>query len=391
METARLMKVIYAVGSRFAGPGVGTVAYHAVRGLHQHGIDYQVICGSCRPTSLPSERISTIGLPSRALRRIATFDRSGNIFRLHSVIFDNWARQLLQPADAFYVWGNDGLKSIKKAKELGAIALVGCASPHPAFHANLLREEYARWELSFPVSRASEERAVAELSVADGVVIPSEFVRKSFRTEGFPDRKLVLVPFGTDTDRFHPIERPATAPFRVVFVGGVRIEKGVPYLLEAWRQLGWRDAELHVLGAVDPPARPLLRRWSSLGGVHMVGYRRDPSTFFQSADVFALPTIAEGSALVTYEALASGLPVVTTPNAGSVVRDGVEGFIVPIRDVSALARCLEQLRSDNGLRQEMAGAARKRAEHFTWQRYESAFAQALASLVRACAGGRAPG
>ena len=65
-----------------------------------------------------------------------------------------------------------------------------------------------------------------------------------------------------------------------------------------------------------------------------------------AADVFVFPSLFEGSAVVTYEALACGLPSVVTPNAGSVVRDGLEGFVVPPRDVEALAARMEQLGDD---------------------------------------------
>jgi glycosyltransferase involved in cell wall biosynthesis len=98
---------------------------------------------------------------------------------------------------------------------------------------------------------------------------------------------------------------------------------------------------------------------------------------YQQADVFTFPTIEEGSALVTYEALACGLPVVTTPNAGSVVRDGVEGLLVPIRNVEALAAALECLRADERLRREMGRAARARAEEFTWDGYGETLARVL--------------
>ncbi|MDQ7028789.1 MAG: glycosyltransferase family 4 protein, partial [Ardenticatenia bacterium] len=98
------------------------------------------------------------------------------------------------------------------------------------------------------------------------------------------------------------------------------------------------------------------------------------------ADVFVFPSLQEGSALVTYEALACGLPVVTTPNAGSVVRDGIEGFLVPIRDVEALAARLEHLRADEGLHLEMGQAARRRAKAFTWEHYGDRLADTVRSL-----------
>ena len=76
-----------------------------------------------------------------------------------------------------------------------------------------------------------------------------------------------------------------------------------------------------------------------------------------AADVFVFPSLFEGSAVVTYEALACGLPSVVTPEAGSVVRDGVEGFLVAPRDVLALAERMEQLGNDPGLRDRMSAAA----------------------------------
>jgi glycosyltransferase involved in cell wall biosynthesis len=90
-----------------------------------------------------------------------------------------------------------------------------------------------------------------------------------------------------------------------------------------------------------------------------------------AADVFVFPSLFEGSAVVTYEALACGLPSVVTPNAGSVVRDGVEGFVVRPRDVEALAARMEKIGSDRELRTRMAGAARARAMTYNWPRYHA--------------------
>jgi len=135
-----------------------------------------------------------------------------------------------------------------------------------------------------------------------------------------------------------------------------------------------------MVGRIETGYRSMLTRWDGLPGVRLAGYAPDPISLYQQADVFAFPTIEEGSALVTYEALACGLPVITTPNAGSVVRDRVEGSIVPIRDVDVLAAALERLRTDEQLRQEMGQAARKRAKEFTWQGYGDTLAQMYKSV-----------
>ena len=90
---------------------------------------------------------------------------------------------------------------------------------------------------------------------------------------------------------------------------------------------------------------------------------------FRRADLFVLPTLAEGSALVHLEAMAFALPVITTPQCGAVLRHGREGSIVPARDPLALADQIQLLLEDRPRRDRYAAAARRRARQFTWARY----------------------
>jgi glycosyltransferase involved in cell wall biosynthesis len=373
--------VLYSIGSKFGGGGIGTIAYYGALGLYRHGMLGRVLCGSYRLGEIPPEKIRAVGLPDRVLRKLASMDSSGWLWHLQAVLFDAWASRHLEPADVFHVWGNYGLRSLHRAREMGMVTVVERASAHPVYQARLLKEEFARWGLPFRSSQVVIARALAEMTLADYILIPSDFVRQSFLEERFPEERLIQIPFGVDTTRFRPSEAPAARPFRALFVGQVGIRKGVPYLLEAWRRLGWRDAELWLVGRVLPECRPILERYRDLPGLHLVGHLDDPVEAYWQADVFVFPSIEEGSALVTYEALACGLPVVTTPNAGSVVRDGVEGFIVPIREVEALAAALERLRADEQLRREMGRAARARAEEFTWDKYGDQLADVFGGLI----------
>jgi glycosyltransferase involved in cell wall biosynthesis len=137
--------------------------------------------------------------------------------------------------------------------------------------------------------------------------------------------------------------------------------------------------EFRVAGNVAPriSARPECRRLKFLGRVP----RDQIAGEYQQADVFVLPSLAEGSAEVTYEALAAGLPVITTRASGSVVRDRVEGRIVPERDPAALADAIEQVVGDRALRDRMAVAARARARDYTWPRYGERLIGALRSMT----------
>src|SRR6202040_262152 len=114
---------------------------------------------------------------------------------------------------------------------------------------------------------------------------------------------------------------------------------------------------LQLLGPLPvnlDPLKPYLDLVEPLGRVS----QSEMPARMASADVFVFPSLFEGSAVVTYEALATGLPCVVTPSAGSVVRDGVEGFIVPPGEVEPLAERMERLGDDPALRQAVGLAAR---------------------------------
>jgi glycosyltransferase involved in cell wall biosynthesis len=373
-------KIIYSFGNKFAGAGMGTTAYYEARELYRHGLVQRLLCGAYAPTEIPAEVIRAIGLPNRALCKLASLEPSGWLWYVQAVLYDAWAARHIAQADLFHVWVGYGSQSLRRAKAQGMTTVVQVVSSHPNFQNRLMREEFARWGQTWPVWDAGLARMLREIDQADYILIPSDFVRESFLAEGIPESKLIQAPFGVDVSRFTPAKTSEARPFRVVFVGQVGLRKGVPYLLEAWKRLGWRNAELWLVGRVLPEIKEVLKTYAELPGVRIVGFSGAPATAYQQADIFVLPSIEEGSALVTYEAMACGLPVVTTPNAGSVVRDGVEGFIVSIRDPDALAERIDQLRSDADLRREMGYAARTRATQFTWEIRGETLARYYSSL-----------
>jgi glycosyltransferase involved in cell wall biosynthesis len=122
--------------------------------------------------------------------------------------------------------------------------------------------------------------------------------------------------------------------------------------------------------------QPLCRNLVFLGRVPRERIHEE----FAAADVFVLPSLAEGSAEATYEALAAGVPVVTTPAAGSVVRNGIEGRLVAERDPFALADAIAEIVEDRDKRDRMSVAARERARDYTWERYGERLVGALRSL-----------
>jgi len=212
--------------------------------------------------------------------------------------------------------------------------------------------------------------------MADVVICASDFTQSDVLSLASEVRAQVI-PYGVSDDWLAIPRSPV--PGRILCVGTVGLRKGQHYLAEATRILQSRGVrcDVRIVGPHDPVAvaRPEFRGPSYLGQIPRELVRSE----FASADVFALPTVADGFAIAHLEALACGVPVVTTPNCGSQVRDGQEGFIVPIRDARALAERLEQLISDRALREEMSRAARRRAAELNW----GAFGNLLLAATRA--------
>ena len=380
-------RVLYSIGVRFAGGGIGNVAHHGVSGLYRHGMLRRLLCGSYRSTEIPDACIRSLGPLSRLLRKLAVYDPGRfRITSFHNVLYDRWVRRNLEPCDIFLSWNGFGLQALRKAKAGGARTAVYRASSHPLEQARLLREEHLRWGQRHESRGAAVDRATTEIQEADYVVIPSDFVYQSCLKQGLEPHKLIQIPFGVDVTRFHPPGAPpAEIPFRVLFVGQLGLRKGAQYLLQAWEKLRWSDAELWLVGRVQTDFEALLRSYRHLPGLRLQTHIADLAPFLRRGHLFIFPTIEEGSALAVYEAMASGLPVITTPNAGSLVRDDQDGYIVPIRDVETLAERMEALRTDAQRRSEMGKAARRRVEPYTWRRY----ADALAAKLDEVAGARA--
>ena len=208
--------------------------------------------------------------------------------------------------------------------------------------------------------------------------------REIERLYGVEDTRVSVIYNGVDLERFHPDHAAAhrtaaRAEARVsgdtpvlLFAGSGYERKGLATAIEALPLLG--GARLAVIGRGDEA--PYRRQAATLGvseRIRWLGLRRDLERWYGAADVLVLPTRYEPFGNVHLEALASGLPVVTTTAAGGaeVVEDGKNGAVVAPNDARALAAAVTRLLSEN--RALLAEAARRAAEPYTHQRQAEAF------------------
>jgi glycosyltransferase involved in cell wall biosynthesis len=214
------------------------------------------------------------------------------------------------------------------------------------------------------------ERLEIECALADCILVGSTFVKRSFIEMGHAAEKVSVVTYGVDTEQFSPRMAPRNdGVFRVLFVGQIGQRKGMSYLLRGYELFRRHDTELHLVGRYGS-GYEVYQRYADLYRHTRSVPHGDLPALFHQADVFVFPSLIEGMPLVVLEAMASGLPVITTTHGPcDVVRDGVDGFFVPIRDAQAIAMRLDQLYRDPSLKEEMGRNARAQALRHTWSDY----------------------
>jgi len=277
---------------------------------------------------------------------------------------DAYASRHLADSNALIALSGSGLKSGRMMKRKGGIYICDRGSSHIRYQQELLREEYQRWGLVFRgVDARILKKEESEYEEADGVAVPSEFVKRSFIEMGVPEEKLHKVPYGIDLKRFQKVADTSKDEFNVIFVGQGSLRKGLLYLLDAFRRLRHPRKSLTVIGSLHPEVLQSLNT-QSLDHVKFLGNVSNVKLpmHYSRAHVFVLPSIEEGFGMVMGEAMACGCPVIATSNTGArdLFQDGQEGFIVPAGDASQIALKLQVLMEDADLHSRMSQAAASR-------------------------------
>ncbi|TWT05751.1 glycosyltransferase family 4 protein [Reyranella sp. CPCC 100927] len=307
-----------------------------------------------------------------------------SLLRWRNARFDRLVAARIRRERPHIFIGFDGSceQSLRACQETGTVSLLFQAIGHLRSGLRILEEE-RRLHPEFattPLGDTSEgwiERNTREALLADRVIVPSDYVRETLADNGRAPATIDLLPYPVDTERFTPATAPRPpAPLRALFVGQVGMRKGVKYILEAAKLLDRHDIQIVLVGGIVDGTEWLQPYHGRYRHIANVPHAEMPA-IFRDADIFVFPSLHEGSAMAINEALASGLPVIVTPNAGAVARDGIEGFVVPIRDAAAVADRMARLADDPALRQRMARAARGRAQAHD----ATAYSRNLAALL----------
>lgn len=367
---------------KFAGGGLGNIAYHAASGINEKGYLKKVLAPAYNNSEIDSKLIKTFPFGT-------VTDQIHSRIRNHYIkdtIFDTWASHYIEDCDIFYGWAHHSLYSIKKAKEHGAITFIDRGSVEIITQNNILKNEYAKHGLTVaPIDKRIIERSLQEYDEVDYIAVPSTFVYDSFVDSGYSEDKLFLNPLGVDTERFTP-SKNNDGIFRVIFMGLISIQKGIPYLLRAWNELDLENAELLLVGHERPDIKEILNKELKLNkhkNIILRGNTSKPEEEFRKSTVFVLPSTQDGFGSVVVEAMACGLPVIVTENTGAkdCVCESANGFVIPVGDVEVFKEkilwCYENVETCH----RMGENARTNIAEYTWENYQKRLVEKFEEIV----------
>lgn len=287
-----------------------------------------------------------------------------------------------------YAYEDCAERSFEAAGELGLRRIYDLPIAYWETAQRLLREEarrYPQWEPTLGGTRDSNEklsRKTRELELSEMVICPSAFVLESLPVKVRAAKKCVVAPFGSPRivteDRSSMSNKTDTAPLRFLFAGALTQRKGLADLFAAMKLVGAKDAELVVMGS---PILPMSFYRSEFAGFVYEPPRAhaDVLRLMQSCDVLVLPSIVEGRALVQQEAMACGLPLIATRNAGGedLIVEGKTGFLVPTGAPAAMAEKIVWFQQNRAQLPAMSAAARAKAAELTWPDYGAKILHAI--------------
>lgn len=380
VKANRPLRVLYSFAQTLGKPGISNTAANQVRGLIAQGFEVWLYC-----TSLATEVegaksvvqtmvVAGQRLPNRAL---GFYGADRGAYHYHDRRVAYALRRLASEIDLVHCWPGGCIHTLRTARQLGVRTFREVPSAHTESAFQLAAREASLLNLKLPrghshrFSRLRLERERAEYRLADVLLVPSEYVERTFLERGFPPEKLVRHQYGFDPTRFRPnptkVVRPASRPFTALFVGRCEPNKGLHHALRAWIDSGVADRGRFVIcGSFFPAYRRRLAPLLAHPSVEVRGFVADVAQVMWDADVLVLPTVTEGSALVTYEAQACGCVPVVSDAAGAPCRHLEHGLVHRAGDVRMLAEHLRMLEQDRELLARLRANVLARREELTW-------------------------
>jgi glycosyltransferase involved in cell wall biosynthesis len=371
----RRMRVLYSFPHKLGAQRICHIAWQQVNGLVAAGADVLVFPGVLhKPPPKGAKAHQTLALGK--LRISYKLLGTKHACALHDYIVARRIAKMAGQIDIIHTWPLGALRTLAVAKRLRIPTVLERPNAHTRFAYSVVDKECRRLAVSLPRrhEHAYQEdvllREEEEYESACRLLCPSDFVVRTFLDEGFPSDKLVRHTYGFDPDVFFPNNQAANRQrgLTVLFAGVCAVRKGLHFALEAWlRSPAHREGTFSIAGTFIPAYAEKLSHMLSHPSVRVLGHRTDVPELMRKSDILILPTIEEGSALVTSEARASGCVLLVSDASGAVCMHMKNALVHQPGDVKTLSEHITLLHENRGLLESLRACSLSTVHEITWQ------------------------
>jgi len=366
--------VINIVNSIISKPGnIGVRTGKIIEELNHKNIKNISFSRGCKEIMPSNKNMSLFGNIARLLNAYRIYVNPRYNHRIIDIwLFDIFVSvfspKIIEENTIVHLW-EFSPKIIRNFKEKGCFVLLDVPIA-PSSTTKTLKQDYANTGLQYHEKNDCFEKQSFEL--ADHIVVPSIFVKKELIKSGVLTDKITINYFGSNHSELTKIDdfsnkNSKKAGIDFCFAGIINSRKGVETLLAAWDTHDFKVDRLHLCGRLTPQISKLLLEYS-FDNIVLPGFI-NTHDYFKKCDVYVFPSLLEGSSKSIYEAMQSGLPVITTFNSGSIVRDEKDGYIINICNEEQLRNKMLILKHDDEIRMNMSKSAYEYSKSFTWSSY----------------------
>ena len=360
------MKISAYYPNYFKDQGIGHACYWLIKGMQSEGNQISL-------TGIASEPLFSADFYSDIFPRwsksiVYKVLPDNKILNLAESLF---LKRLPKDIEIAYLWPGISLEAYQSIKKKGYKIIFEGVNTPAANIKTILDAEYI--SLSLPVVHGITQETIdielTKLELSDYVYSCSPILTASMLEIGVPKSKLLQTSYGLSSSAILNAslkQQTTTHQPTFIFVGSIGVRKGVHLLLNYWVKAKL-NAKLILVGNIDEVIKPIVMPYFGKHNIEHVPFTTDLPSIYKNADVFILPSLEEGSPLVTYLALGAGLPVIVSPmGGGGVIVDGEDGFVIEPHDESKWLESMRLLAEDEVLREKLSKQSQQKALNYTW-------------------------
>jgi glycosyltransferase involved in cell wall biosynthesis len=368
------VRVLYSFPHKLGAERICATAWHQVNGLAEQGLDVTVFPGVLHRPVAPAVKVR----PTLSWRKLRISYKLFGTLRacaVHDYLVARHVEKCADQIDIIHAWPLAALRTLKTAARLGIPCVLERPNTHTRYAYEVVQNECKKLGVVLPpgyehaYNAAVLEKEEKEYREAYRLLCPSDFVARTFLDYGFAPEKLARHSYGYDDKRFHPNPSPKDqkAGLTVLFAGICAVRKGLHYALEAWlKSPAHIDGTFLIAGQFLPDYAQRLSSMLSHPSVRVLGLRDDIPELMRKSDILILPSIEEGSALVTSEGRGCGCVLVVSDAAGAICSHMENALVHSVGDVEMLTEHLALLHRDRNFLARLRAASLRTASELTW-------------------------